>query len=101
MDVTQVADERYHPSESPLQRPNTGDLQLGLASCSMISDPKLTVKVDVEIDQAQNDQDPEADSEEEHVADEPGIGGEHAETNFVSSSWTAQRPGKEEEKEEA
>ncbi|KAF8445685.1 peptidase M24A methionine aminopeptidase [Boletus edulis BED1] len=40
----------------------------------MISDPIVTPKVDDETDQIQNDQDPEGDSEEEHVADEPGAG---------------------------
>ncbi|KAH0838097.1 peptidase M24, structural domain-containing protein [Lanmaoa asiatica] len=42
----------------------------------MISDPKIIVKVDEETDLTQNDPDPEADSEEEHVADEPGVGGQ-------------------------
>lgn len=41
----------------------------------MIStDPKVIVKLD-ETDPVRKD--PEADSEEEHVADEPGAGGEH------------------------
>jgi hypothetical protein len=67
----------------------------------MISDHKVVVKMDEETDPTHNDQDPEADSEEEHVADEPGAGGEHAETNPVSTFSTARRPEKEEEKEEA
>lgn len=51
----------------------------------MISDPKVIVKVDEETDPVQNDQNPEGESEEEHVADEPGAAGEHAvETNLVS-----------------
>lgn len=48
----------------------------------MISDPKVIVTVD-ETDPVQNDQDTEAESEEEHVADVPGAGGEHIETNLV------------------
>lgn len=70
----------------------------------MISNPKPVANVDAETDPIQNNQDPEADSEEEHVADEPGAGGEHVDivgANFVSAFSTAQRPGKiEEEKEE-
>lgn len=68
----------------------------------MISDPGVIVKVDEETNPAQNDRDPEGESEEEHVADEPGAAGEHAEINLVVvTSWTASRPEKEEEKEEA
>ncbi|KAG9314142.1 peptidase M24A methionine aminopeptidase [Chiua virens] len=42
----------------------------------MISDPKVTNKPDEEIDPIHNDQDPEADSEEEHVVDEPDTAGQ-------------------------
>lgn len=50
----------------------------------MISDPGVIVKVDEETNPAQNDQDPEGESEEEHVVDEPGAAGEDAEINLVS-----------------
>lgn len=90
----------------PTAQTNQSTLQQGKIivhhSCkSMISDHKVVLKLDEETDPIQNDQDPEADSEEEHVADEPGAGGEYAETNPVSTFSTARRAEKEEEKEEA
>lgn len=54
----------------------------------MISDPKVLVKMDEEMDPIQNDQNPEADSEEELVADEPGTGGEHAAASSLSTFFT-------------
>ncbi|KAN0100402.1 Peptidase M24, structural domain containing protein [Tylopilus felleus] len=42
----------------------------------MISDPKDIVKMDEQTDPVQNSQDAEADSEEEHAADEPGAEGQ-------------------------
>lgn len=80
---------------------NSRKLPSSVTRPSMISDPKDIVKMDEQTDPVQNSQDAEADSEEEHAADEPGAEGEHADTNTVPIYSTAPRPETKEEKEEA
>jgi len=67
----------------------------------MISDPKVIVGMDEVTDPIQNDQDPEADSEEEHVTNEPGAGGEHPGTSPMSTFLTAGRSEEKEKEEKA
>lgn len=68
---------------------------------SMISDPKVIVGMDEVTDPIQNDQDPEADSEEEHITNESGAGGEHPGTGPMSAFSTAKRSEEEEKEEKA